>query len=66
MAKQLLIKLERSPIGCIPGHRKTVRGLGLTKVGATRWIQDTPPNRGMVRQVSYLVSILEEGREKRI
>lgn len=65
MAKQLLIKLQRSPLGCLPAHRKTVQGLGLTKLGQTRWIHDSAASRGMLQQVSYLVAVLKEGRQEK-
>jgi large subunit ribosomal protein L30 len=51
------ITLVKSPIGRIPEHRKTVRALGLRKVGAVRKHTLTPSVRGMVKQVEYLLKV---------
>ncbi len=51
------ITLVKSPVGRIPVHRKTVRALGLRKVGATRKHTLTPVVSGMVKQVEYLLKI---------
>jgi len=55
----LRLKLIRSLSGHPEDHRATVRGLGLTKVGRERVLQDTPAIRGMVNKVSYLLSVQE-------
>ena len=60
MAKQIKVKLVRSTIGSLPKHCLTVRGLGLSKVGADRWLNDTPAIRGMAKTVPHLVTIIEE------
>jgi large subunit ribosomal protein L30 len=49
------VKLVRSMSGHPENHRATLRGLGLTKVGRERVLQDTPAIRGMINQVSFLV-----------
>jgi len=61
MQKMMKIKLVRSACGRIPGHRKTVRGLGLRRIRQERLVVDTPQTRGMVVEVSHLVKILEQG-----
>jgi large subunit ribosomal protein L30 len=53
----LRVKLVRGLSGHPEDHRATVRGLGLTKVGRERILQDTPAIRGMVSKVSYLLSV---------
>jgi large subunit ribosomal protein L30 len=44
-------------------HRATLRGLGLTRVGRERVLEDTPAIRGMVKKVAYLVQV-DETEEK--
>lgn len=61
MKTYLRIKLVHSAAGRLPKHVETVRGLGLRRTGHERLIEDTPATRGMIAQVPYLVSILEEG-----
>jgi len=51
----LKVKLVRSMSGHTERHRETLRGLGLTKVGRERVLQDTPAIRGMIDKVSYLI-----------
>ncbi|WP_455381224.1 50S ribosomal protein L30 [Salinispira pacifica] len=59
MAKALKITLVRSPIGCVPKHRRTVRALGLRKMHHAVEQKDTPVIRGMIRAVSHLVKVEE-------
>ena len=51
----LKVKLVRGMSGHTEKHRATLRGLGLTRVGRERVLQDTPSIRGMIDKVSYLV-----------
>jgi large subunit ribosomal protein L30 len=51
----LKVKMVRSMSGHTERHRETLRGLGLTRVGRERVLQDTPAIRGMIDKVSYLV-----------
>jgi large subunit ribosomal protein L30 len=59
----LRIKLVRSMSGHPADHRATVRGLGLTRVGRERIVEDTPAIRGMVNKVKFLLQV-EETQEK--
>ena len=59
MADKLRITLVKSPIGCVPKHRRTVEALGLKKVNKTVELPDNAAVRGMVNQVSYLVKVEE-------
>ena len=59
MADKLKGTLVKSPIGCVPKHRKTVEALGLRKVNKTVELPDNAAVRGMVNQVSYLVKVEE-------
>ena len=59
MADILKVTLVKSPIGCVPKHRRTVEALGLKKVNKTVELPDNAAVRGMVNQVSYLVKVEE-------
>ena len=59
MADRLKVTLVKSPIGCVPKHKKTVEALGLKKVNKTVELPDNVAVRGMVNQVSYLVKVEE-------
>ena len=59
MADKLKVTLVKSPIGCVPKHRRTVEALGLKKVNKTVELPDNAAVRGMVTQVSYLVKVEE-------
>jgi len=59
------IKLVRSTIGALPKHRATVRSLGLRKIGSSVVQEDTPAIRGMVRNVSHLVSVENTNKDKK-
>lgn len=60
MEKQLKITQMRSVIACLPVHRRTVRALGLHRVGDAVVKKDTPAIRGMVKRVDYLVKVEEQ------
>ncbi|MDQ0508840.1 50S ribosomal protein L30 [Aedoeadaptatus ivorii] len=53
------IKLKRSPIGSIENHRRTIKALGLRKVGQVVEKSDTPQIRGMIGKVSHMVEIVD-------
>ena len=57
--KRIKITLVKSPIGCVPKHRKIVEALGLRKLHHTVDMPDNAAVRGMVREVSYLVTVEE-------
>ena len=59
MADKLKVTLVKSPIGCVPKHRRTVEALGLKKVNKTVELPDNAAVRGMVNQGSYLVKVEE-------
>lgn len=54
---KIRLKLVRSRFGRLPKHRKTLKALGLRKIGQFVTKPDNPQIRGMVREVSYLVEI---------
>lgn len=53
------IKQVRSTIGTLPSQRKTMKALGLRKIGQVVEKQDNPQMRGMVEQVKHLVQVVE-------
>ena len=53
------VKLVRSLSGHTKTHRATVNGLGLTRVGQSRIVQDTPETKGMINAVGYLLEVSE-------
>lgn len=59
MAKKVLITLVRSPLSCNPKHRRTVRALGLRKIGQAVMHDDNAVIRGMAAKIAYLVRVEE-------
>jgi len=60
---ELNVKLVRGMSGHTESHRATLRGMGLTKVGRERVLQDTPAVRGMIAKVGYLIEWSETNEE---
>ena len=59
MADRLKVTLVKSPIGCVPKHKKTVEALGLRKVNKTVELPDNDAVRGMIWHVKHLVKVEE-------
>lgn len=59
MAKQLRIKLVRSPIGYSIRQKRTVQALGLRKINHTVVRPDNPAVRGMVAKLAHLLQVEE-------
>jgi len=55
--EKVKVTLIKSPIGCLPKHRATVRALGLRRCQQSRIHADSSALRGMLRQVGYLLRI---------
>ncbi len=51
------ITLKRSYIGVPEKMRRTLRALGLRKIGMTVEKQDIPSIRGMIHKVSHLIDV---------
>ena len=62
MAKNKTVTIEQtgSPIGRPERQRQTLVGLGLTRIGRRRSLEDTPAVRGMIAKVAHLVKIVDE------
>lgn len=56
----LKITQRRSAIGRKPEQRRTLKALGLRRIGHTVLRKDTPDTRGMLFRVKHLVEV-EEG-----
>ena len=59
MDKEIKITQVRSTIGRLPAHRRTVRALGLRRIGHTVVKKDSPAIRGMINTVNYLLQVEE-------
>lgn len=58
MAKVKVTQLK-SLIGRKKNHRLSIKGLGLRGIGDSSILNDTPSVRGMINQVSYMISVEE-------
>lgn len=58
-SKELKVTLIKSKHGRLKNHRACVTGLGLRKMHQTVRVANTPENRGMINQISYLLSVEE-------
>ncbi|MER3395402.1 MAG: 50S ribosomal protein L30 [Acidimicrobiia bacterium] len=56
---KLAITQVRSAIGRKPAQRRTLKALGLRRIGQTVIKENRPEIRGMVRAVSHLVRVEE-------
>jgi large subunit ribosomal protein L30 len=59
MANKLKITWVRSEIGTKQAHRRTIRALGLRRLHQSVVKEDTPPIRGMVHTVDFMVRVEE-------
>ncbi|MBN2621263.1 50S ribosomal protein L30 [candidate division WOR-3 bacterium] len=56
---KLQVTLKKSPIDKIKKHKKTLKALGLTRIGKTRIYPDNAALRGMIAQVAYMIEVKE-------
>jgi large subunit ribosomal protein L30 len=59
---RLRIRWVKSSIGCKFDQKRTIKALGLRKLGGTVEHSDSPDVRGMISKVQHLVSV-EEAKE---
>lgn len=57
MADFIQITQIRSGIGRPQDQRRTLRGLGLTRMNKSVVLEDTECIRGMIRKIAYLVKV---------
>jgi large subunit ribosomal protein L30 len=58
--KKITVEQTGSAIGRTERQFRTLRGLGLTRIGRRRTLEDTPAVRGMIAKVAHLVKIVDE------
>ena len=55
--KKISVKLIKSLIGAKKYQKQSVRGLGLSKIGQSVLLSDTPENRGMIVKAKHLLEV---------
>ena len=55
--KYITVTQTASLITCSSSQRKTLIGLGLTKLGKSKNLEDTPSIQGMIKKVKHLISV---------
>lgn len=58
--QNVAITLVKSPIGCQPSHRATLKGLGLRRIRQTVEHRLTPEIQGMINKIQYLLNVEEK------
>lgn len=58
--KKILVTLKKSPLGSNRKQVRTVRALGLTKIGQSVEKFATPTILGMVNRVAHLVEVSDQ------
>jgi large subunit ribosomal protein L30 len=58
MAK-LKVTWRKSAIGYAPNQRRTIRALGLRRLGQTVEHSDSPAIRGMIHTIRHLIEVQE-------
>lgn len=59
MAEKLKITKTKSGIARNAYFTKVLKGLGLTRMNQSVFLQDTPEIRGMIRKVAHMVVVEE-------
>jgi large subunit ribosomal protein L30 len=60
VAATLRITWKKSAIGYKEDQKRTIRALGLRRLGQTVVHSDSPSVRGMIRKVKHLLAVEEE------
>ncbi|HID32651.1 MAG TPA: 50S ribosomal protein L30 [bacterium (Candidatus Stahlbacteria)] len=53
--KRIRVRLKKSPISEKKVHKRTLRALGLKRIGSERTFDATPQIMGMVKRVRHLI-----------
>lgn len=56
---QIKVKLVKSVIDRPERQKRTVKALGLNKLGSTKEVENTPQVAGMIAAVQHLVEVTE-------
>ncbi len=59
MSQHLKLTQIRSRYGRLPKHKACLAGLGLRHLHHSVVVKDTPPNRGMINKIAYLLKVEE-------
>lgn len=59
--KKVTVTLVKSAIGTTERQRRTLRALGLRRVGKSNTLTVTPAIQGMITKVSHLVEVVDAG-----
>jgi large subunit ribosomal protein L30 len=59
------VKLVRSLIGRKEDHKATARALGFRRMHQVVEVKDTPDVQGMVRKISYMLEVVDDGGKSR-
>jgi large subunit ribosomal protein L30 len=59
MAK-VKVTLKKSKSGHVPGNRRTIKALGLSKIGDSRVFEKTKVLEGALRKIHFLVNVEEQ------
>lgn len=62
MAANLRVTLRKSVVSTNPDARRTVRALGLHRIGETVELPDNQAVRGQIRAVGYLLEVAGEAQ----
>ena len=54
---KVVIKQVRSDVGCVPTVRRTIKAIGLGRIGKSREIVANVAVKGMLRRVSHLIEV---------
>ena len=54
---RLEVTQVKSTIGTKPVHRKTMKALGLSGIGRSTTLPDSPDVRGMLAKVTHLITV---------
>jgi large subunit ribosomal protein L30 len=60
VAATLRVTWKKSAIGYKEDQKRTIRALGLRRLGQTVVHSDSPSLRGMIRKVKHLLAVEEE------
>jgi large subunit ribosomal protein L30 len=60
VAATLKVTWKKSAIGYKEDQKRTIRALGLRRLGQTVVHSDSPSVRGMIRKVKHLLAVEEE------
>ena len=60
MAKTVMITLKKSPSGCLPKQRSTLKALGLTKLTKNVDKENNEFIQGMIKVVGHLIKVEEK------